>query len=448
MVWKKKGTLEVAGLVNTLGFREKQAIEEISQLPDNASYSFDEDQCCSKVLKTTFRHKVVSLEYSKFQAREKVRRFPKDTSLAIIVPKGSNYGYDIISAVGVGSFIEGRKLSDIKEELETQIANFNIPYSSLYDQQRKFLFYFGELHRASTPLIRDYLCSVGKVGWLIDGTLEPGSDVFFGVTECLKNIMLDCFKIPTENEQDIKKCLQSVGVRFGRPYEIIHDLSSVIQKACDTLGWDIIQRICHFHFTKDVGSDLYDLPNEKLSKQIKKLKLKLHLKTQRKNQGQWLRTTVNNRNTLMLEKLLKGQEVPQLDNAIFGRELFLSLNHWMLDYANDGSRQGYPFDPYLLYFHRRSVTVHEAIGRILQSCSSENVIPRCLGYLSEKLETYLSDPEIITASDLYEKAFKIFTKIRSCLRLVDAKKNNSPIYESYDISPLEQRFDLSTLSLV
>lgn len=53
----------------------------------------------------------------------------------------------------------------------------------------------------------------------------------------------------------------------------------------------------------------------------------------------------------MLEKLLNGQEVPQLDNAIWGRELFLSLNHWRLDYANDGSRQGYPFDPYLLYFH-------------------------------------------------------------------------------------------------
>lgn len=147
----------------------------------------------------------------------------------------------------------------------------------------------------------------------------------------------------------------------------------------------------------------------------------------------------------MLEKLLKGQEVPQLDNALLGRELFLSLNHWMLDYANDGSRQGYPFDPYLLYFHRRSVTVHEAIGRILQSCSSENVIPRCLGYLSEKLATYLSDPEIITASDLYEKAFEIFTDIRSCLRLLNADNNNSPIYELYDISPLEQKKILNNI---
>ena len=67
---KKNGTLEVAQLVNTLGFREKQTIHEISQLPDNASYTFDEDECSSKVLKTTFRHKVVSLEYTKFQAKD------------------------------------------------------------------------------------------------------------------------------------------------------------------------------------------------------------------------------------------------------------------------------------------------------------------------------------------------------------------------------------------
>lgn len=241
MVWKKNGTLEVAGVVNRLGFREKQTLAEICQLPDHATYTFDEAECCSKVLKTTFRHQVVSREYTKFQAREKVRRFPQNTSLAIIVPRGANYAYDIISAVGIGSFIAGRKLSDIKDELETQIPNVHIPYSSLYDQQRKFLFYFGELHRASTSVIRDYLGSVGNVGWLIDGTLEPGTDVFLGVTECLKNILLDCFKLPTENEKDIRKCLPSVAARFGCPDDIIHDLSRVIQPACDTLGGDIIQ---------------------------------------------------------------------------------------------------------------------------------------------------------------------------------------------------------------
>jgi len=428
-----------------LGSCEKQVVQEISRLPENATYTFDEDECYSKVLKTAFRHKIISLEYTKFQAREKVRHFPKATSLSIIVPKGANYAYDIISAVGVGSFIEGRKLSDIKQELEKQIPNFTIPYSSLYDQQRKFLFYFGQLHRASAALIRDYLDSFGNVGWLIDGTLEPGTDVFFGVKDCLKNIMLDCFKIPTENEKDIQKCLQSVGSLFGRPNQIIHDLSRTIQAACDKLDWDVVQLICHFHFSKDVGSDLYALPNEKLSKQLKKLKLKLYLKTQRNDQGKWLRKTVNTRNDLMLEKLLNEQEVPQIDNAILGRELFFSLNHWMLDCASDGSRQGFPFDPYLLYFHRRIQKVHTAINKILESPSSQNVLPRCLGYLSEKLETYMSDPEIITASSLYETAFEIFTDIRSSLRLLNADKSKAPIYETYEISPLEQEEILSNI---
>ncbi len=433
-------------MANTLFSREKHEIEQISKLPDDARYSFDQQECSSGIIKTTTRQKVVSIEYTKFRAREKVREFPKKTSLSVIVPKGANYAFDVISAVGIGSLIEGKKLSVIKRELETRITNFTIPYSSLYDQQRKFLFYFGQLHRDATRLMKDYLHSFGKISWMIDGSLEPGSDVFFGVKECLKNIMLDCFKIPTENEKDIRECLLDVGARFGHPDEIIHDLSQVIAKACNSLNWNIVQRICHFHFTKDVGSDLYELPNENLSKQLKKLKLKLHLKTQRKAQARWLRETVNDKNDLMLEKLFKGENIPQIDNSIMAREQFLSLNHWILDYANDGNRQGFPFDPYLLYFHRRCAKVEEAIHQILKLYSSETTIPKCLVYLSEKLASYLSHPEVIAASRLYESAFTIFQDIRSCLRLLNDDICSSPIYESYDISPSEEKTILNNIS--
>jgi len=389
---------------------------------------------------------VISKEYGKFRAREKVRRFPKDTSLSIIVPKGANYGYDIISAVGLGSFLEGRKLSAIQQELASQIPHFNIPYSSLYDQQKKFLYYFGELHRASMPLIKDYLDSFGKISWLIDGTVEQGSDVFFGVKECQKDILLDCYKIATENETDIVKCLLDVGANFGRPFEIIHDLSQAIRNACKTAYSDIIQRVCHFHFTRDVGNDLYDQPHDMLFKQLKKIKLKVHLKDQRRNQSKWLRNRVDDKDNLIVEKLLKGIDIPTIDNEIFVRELFLSLNHWLLDYANDGKRQGYPFDPYLLYFHRRSITVHHAVKRILESSVSESDIPKCLMYLSTRLESYLSDPQIIKASSLYEKAFSIFSDIRVSLRLLDGAKSSAPIYESYEISSLQQREILKNIS--
>ncbi len=106
----------MARLVNRLGGHAREKLDEVSQLPHNSTYDFDQEHESSNILKTTIRKKVISKEYGKFQARETLRHFPKDTTLSLLVPKSANYCDDIISAVGLGSFIEGRKLSDIQQE--------------------------------------------------------------------------------------------------------------------------------------------------------------------------------------------------------------------------------------------------------------------------------------------------------------------------------------------
>ena len=52
--------------------------------------------------------------------------------------------------------------------------------------------------------------------------------------------MLDCYKIATENEQDIVKCLLDVGENFGHPDRIVHDLSQAIRNACHTAYEDVV----------------------------------------------------------------------------------------------------------------------------------------------------------------------------------------------------------------
>lgn len=99
----------MAQLVTKLTSDAEAELKDISQLPPDANYTFDDHQP-SPVIKTSCRE-VVTVTYSTFRAREVVRHFPKDTSLSIIVPSGSRYEYDIISAVGLGSFIAGKKLS-------------------------------------------------------------------------------------------------------------------------------------------------------------------------------------------------------------------------------------------------------------------------------------------------------------------------------------------------
>ncbi|MCK4783884.1 MAG: hypothetical protein KAV87_09055 [Desulfobacteraceae bacterium] len=73
----------------------------------------------------TIRRTVTSLEYSTFQAREVLRKnietesraIQRSSDLQAIVAKGHRYAYDLIAFVGKGTFLEGRKLTAIKEEL-------------------------------------------------------------------------------------------------------------------------------------------------------------------------------------------------------------------------------------------------------------------------------------------------------------------------------------------
>ena len=86
-------------------------------------------------------------------------------------------------------------------------------------------------------------------------------------------------------------------------------------------------------------------------------------------------------------------------------------------HPSDGNRQGFPFDPYHLYFHRRVVIVYGASQRLLSNEAAKNNLPKAFFTFSSKLENYLSDPVIIEATELYEKAFDIFEGIRGALRI-------------------------------
>jgi len=438
-------------LVNELRRDVEKQIETNSQLPLQAEYTFDPVSCSQKptnehmnVQKTVHRT-VVSLHFSKFEAKEVVREQRangKTTTfhcpeLRTIVPSGARYAYDMISFVGIESYLKKRRLNVIHEELKNQCRSVNIPFSSLYDLQRKFLFYVGALHRQAAPVVKDYLDQRGNNTWLIDGTIEPGSPVFFGVKEASEGIFLDGWKIPSENENDISQCLIEASRSYGQPDEILHDLSEAMFNSCEIAFPKVAHRVCQYHLASDVGKDLYKVPQEMLNKRIRAMKFQLHLNGQRSGQTQWLRGWMKEKQMpLILSDLLNGAQVTGEYSDSLWREVLLGLHGWMLDYSSDGHRQGFPFDPYLLYFHRRIVTAHKGAKRLLAREDIRKKLPKVLFNFSNKLEQYLTDPVIVQATDLYEKAFDIFEQIRCCLRL--CAKGPSPMHESYELYSEQQ----------
>lgn len=440
-------------MVNELRKDVLVQVETNSRLPLQAEYTFDpvssSEELTDKHLSVqkTVRRTVVSLNFSKFQAREVIRTGKSKAltvhspKLANIVPSGARYAYDLIALVGRRTYLEGRRLKTIHEEVMNQHGLPNIPFSSLYDLQRKFLFYLGEVHRQSASQLKNYLGERGNITWLIDGTIEPGTPVFFGIKDACEGIFLDSWKIPTENEEDISNCLIEAAKHYGLPDEILHDLSERMFNACETAFPEVPHRVCHYHLASDLGGDLYKIPQEMLSKRLRAMKLQLNLKDQRSRQTQWLRMAIKEKEMpLILKDLLKGNEINNGWTQGLGREVLLGLHGWMLDYPSDGHRQGFPFDPYLLYFHRRVVTVHDAAQRILSREAARKELPKAFFNFCSKLEKYLTDPVIIEATELYEKAFDIFERIRGALRL--HAKGSSPMHELYELSS-DERNDVS-----
>jgi hypothetical protein len=390
---------------------------EATAVPDGITHRFDDGPSAGNVRKTKHR-RVVTLEMSQFEAVQVVRtNAPADvdggSSLTKLVPKGATYGYDLIAQVGWETFFRGRTLEEVARDLPQRI-----PFSSLYDLQRKFLFYFGHLHRLATPQLNDYFQQRGGTTWLIDATIEPGTPMFLGVYDADSQWLLECWKIATEHADAITPCLEQATQRWGRPSRALHDLGDAISTACDR-AWPgtVPHGICHFHLARDIGQDLYAVPHAALSQAVQRLQLHPRLKEQRKGQTEWLREHLENP-TALAEALRAGRD--EVSRETLGREVLVAMHQWILDYAGDGHRQGFPFDPYLLYFHRRVVRASTALDQLLTDSAVRQAAPRALLNFSRLLRDYLADDKVVSAAAQYEAAHVVFTELRVTLRLMAA----------------------------
>ncbi len=426
--------------------------QSAASLPAHASYSFDRDsQGCettqppSIVLKTT-RRQVVSLQFSRFESQEVVRQeccqdgyvTHHSPQLAMIAPQGGRYAYDLIAHVGVESLLHGQKLTDLAGDL----AALGIPFSSLYDLRQKFMFYLGHLHRQSAPRIRDYLQQRGAMTWLIDGTQELGSPVFFGVKEAQDGFLLGCWKIGSENLDDVAPCLAQLAEAYGRPERVLHDLSDTMSGACDRALEGVPHHVCQFHLLKDIGEDLFQAPQAALSALARQLKLQPRMKEQRSGQIQWLRENDTRPSDLVLRDLLEGKPVPDPLPDLLGRELLLAFHQWMLDYARDGRRQGFPFDPYLLYLHRRVARAKAGLNRLREQQAGRKM-PMALLNLARMLDDYLNNPKVAAAIAQYEAAWTVFQSLRDVLRF--SAQGTNPLRDPYHLTAAEQQTMFSSL---
>lgn len=400
------------------------------------------DKCGAPVgVQKTIERRVATLEHGLFHTRETVMvcmsgcTHPsghlvtrRSEVLQKIVPVGATYGYDIEVLVGLERFVRYRQREEIRSMLE---KDYGIPISigEVSVLARRFLSHLQELHLAHTESIRQVLARDGGYPLHIDATCEDGQGTLFVAYAGWREWVLGAWKISTERADVIRPLLQSMMDQFGEPRAIVRDLGRAGTKAVGELVGQLDPQprvlACHQHFLCDVGKDLLKRDHDQLRQLFRNFRVRGKLGSLVRKLGCQLGKKIPSLLQSVEAWADQGSAQP-LPAGPEGLAIVRSMAQWILDYANDGQNQGFPFErPYLDLF-RRCCTVYHAVDTFRQQTAIDRDVLRVLNQLSQLLAPVNAEVAAQRLARKLEAPAKLFDDLRAVLRLDGKLQASSP----------------------
>ena len=112
-------------------------------------------------------------------------------------------------------------------------------------------------HRACQDALREHLCAKGGYILHLDATCEGDSPQLFSAMDELSRMVLGNRKMPSEDSRHMIPLLEELKAAYGVPLALVHDMGSAILKAAATVFPTVPSFVCHFHFLRDLGKDLF-----------------------------------------------------------------------------------------------------------------------------------------------------------------------------------------------
>ncbi|MCP3878975.1 MAG: transposase, partial [Sulfitobacter sp.] len=205
---------------------------------------------------------MATLAVGEFQAVETQKRCKhcqaiyRSEELRALTPQGGKFGFDVIEYVGRALFIGCRAEPQIRSELAAR--NVAISENEIGFLGKRFMVYLMLAHRECHEALKHHMEVSGGYILHMDGTCEGDSPHLFSCIDGLSNIVLGNRKMPTEDSQYIVPLLQQLKSDYGMPIGCVHDMGNAIGKSVKQVFPGIADFICHFHFLRDLGKDLFD----------------------------------------------------------------------------------------------------------------------------------------------------------------------------------------------
>ena len=372
------------------------------------------------MLKTKSRS-VATLAIGEFLAREfryRCRRCGREVGskkLRALVPTGCTFGYDVLVRVGEAFFLESRNNGQIVDELRER--NVKLSRSEVSYLARKFVIHLALLHKRMRKETKGFLGMNGGYILHLDGTCEGESPHLISVLDGITEIVLDNVKLPSENAEELIPFLQGIKDSYGEPLAVVTDMSKAFLRALGEVFKHVPLFICHFHFLKNAGRELFGEENDTIRNRLSNHGIQGILRTRVRALNGWIAQGPQVDDTF-LEGIETGNLVEVRSLEALPQLAVRALLVWVLEGKNQGQGRGFPFDHPYLAFYRRLI----AASTLLAQCGES-------GFFASKAEKKLyrtirddllaveRDSVLSKTADTMQEKVQVFDRLRAAMRI-------------------------------
>jgi len=283
-----------------------------------------------------------------------------------LVPPGARYGYDVMVHVGKALFLRCRNSKEIRHELGER--NIDISLREIDYLGRRFIVYLALVHEQSHEKLKPFMGSQGGYILHLDGTCEGDSPHLMSTIDGRSKLVLDNIKIPTENACQLIPFLRNIQQAYGNPTALVHDMGAAILQAVEVVFPTIPDYICHFHFLKDLGNDLFGHDYRAIRRHLKTHRIRSPLRKMAKGLKKAIEKDADTRQCLhryLNSKQLHKPETPLQPSV----SAYLIIN-WVLEAKNESHGFGFPFDRPHLDFYRRLQEAYPKLKALKQNMTA------------------------------------------------------------------------------
>ncbi len=352
-----------------------------------------------------------------------------------VVPDSAKFGFDVMVHVGFALFLEHRSDKEIWKELKHR--NIHMSLREIGNLGRDFIVYLALAHKEIQPIIKGRFEMEGGYIPHFDSTMEGDSPNILSALDEISNIVLGNVKVSSESAEQIIPFMEKIKKAYGVPLAVVTDMAAAFAKAIKTVFGGVLHLICHFHFLRDSGKDLFGYENMIIKDELSRYTTRTSLRELCKNLKKMI--DQDSQLTKELNTYLNQQKAGRIVRTPSILITLYTLIVWILDYKSESRGYGFPFDhPYLDCYHRLEKS-REVIKELPDSVQENHYAQRLQGIL----DFILGDSACRKIVRRMEKKVIHFNKLRDALRIAlpDGDKGLNDDGEDADMKTIEKEVE-------